>query len=147
MPPKEPQQVIYHGDFAPYNVALKGDTTIGIFDFDTAHPAPILWDVASAVYCWAPFKTTPNDALGNLIQQSTRAKLFCDSYNLSKNDRLKIVDTIILRIEPLLTFMFSEAKKRNQAFIANLQDKHHLSYYADIEYLEANKKSIADILC
>ena len=52
LPVKEPAEVIVHGDFAPYNVALKGNRAVGIIDFDTAHPAPRLWDIAYAVYRW-----------------------------------------------------------------------------------------------
>ena len=65
---------------------------------DTAHPAPRLWDLAYAVYCWSPFKTYEYDALGDLNSQSARAKLFCDSYGLSNAEREKLVATMIDRV-------------------------------------------------
>ncbi|GAM67933.1 hypothetical protein JCM19236_2088 [Vibrio sp. JCM 19236] len=40
---REPAEVICHGDFTPYNVALQGNIVVGVFDFDTAHPAPRIW--------------------------------------------------------------------------------------------------------
>jgi len=51
LPSREPQEVVCHGDFTPYNVALKGREIVGVFDFDAAHPAPRLWDLAFSVYC------------------------------------------------------------------------------------------------
>lgn len=39
LPTVQPIEVICHGDFAPYNVALNGSSVVGVFDFDTAHPA------------------------------------------------------------------------------------------------------------
>ena len=50
LPARQPMEVICHGDFMPYNVVLEGDTVVGVFDFDTAHPAPRIWDIAFAVY-------------------------------------------------------------------------------------------------
>lgn len=143
---REPQEVICHGDYAPYNVALNGNTVVGIFDFDTAHPAPRIWDVAYAVYSWSPFKTNPHDSLGDLPKQSARAKQFCDSYGLSYVDRTQLVDTMISRVQALVDFMRDEATKGNEAFIANIKDSHHLAYLADIEYLERNKEQITNCL-
>ncbi|MGF1704221.1 aminoglycoside phosphotransferase family protein [Photobacterium makurazakiensis] len=146
LPAREPQEVICHGDYAPYNVALYGNAVVGIFDFDTAHPAPRILDVAYAVYCWAPFKTNPYDSLGDLTDQLIRAKQFCDSYGLSLEDRVQLVDTIISRVQALVDFMHDEAAKGNEAFIANMKDGHHLAYIADIEYLKRNKEQITDSL-
>ncbi len=137
-PVRSPIEVICHGDFAPYNVALKDDTTVGLFDFDTAHPASRLWDVAYAVYCWAPFKTHVHDKLGDLESQSARAKAFCDHYGLTPSDRHNLVHVMMLRIQALVDFMHKEAEQGNRAFIDNIRDGHHLAYLADIDYLEEN---------
>lgn len=142
LPARKPYDVICHGDYAPYNVALNGNQVVGIFDFDTAHPAPRIWDIAYAVYCWAPFKTSPNDALGSLPQQISRAKQFCNSYCLPQQERSQLVDIMILRVQTLVDFMRSEAEKGNQAFINNIKDRHHLAYLNDIDYLKRNKHKI-----
>ncbi len=146
LPSREPIEVICHGDYAPYNVALKGTNTVGVFDFDTAHPASRVWDIAYAVYCWAPFKTHKYDAMGDLSSQAARAKLFCDAYGLSIENRQKLVATMVDRIESLVAFMHQEAERGNDAFIANIRDGHHLAYLTDIEYLTSNKDHITKIL-
>lgn len=144
LPSREPNEVICHGDFAPYNVALKDKQTVGIFDFDTAHPAPRIWDVAYAIYCWAPFKTNEYNSLGNLNEQVTRAKLFCDAYGLSEIERNILVKTMIDRVQTLVDYMQSEADNGNQAFIENIRDGHHLAYLTDIEYLKEHQQSITN---
>ncbi|MCU0154652.1 phosphotransferase [Curtobacterium flaccumfaciens pv. poinsettiae] len=54
---RAPVETIVHGDFAPYNCVYDGIAAVGLIDFDTAHPGPRVWDVASAVYRFAPFTT------------------------------------------------------------------------------------------
>ncbi|WP_318445853.1 phosphotransferase enzyme family protein [Photobacterium leiognathi] len=142
LPVREPVEVMCHGDYAPYNVALVGNEVVGIFDFDTAHPAPRLWDLAYAIYCWAPFKTHVYDKLGELPDQINRAKLFCDAYGMTNSQRQQLVATMIDRLQALVDFMKQQAAEGNTQFIANLADGHHLSYLADIDYLQQNGKQI-----
>ena len=146
LPSREPMEVICHGDYAPYNVALIGSETVGIIDFDTAHPAPRVWDIAYAVYCWAPFKTNEYDAMGDLRSQSIRAKQFCDAYGLLEVDRLVLVKAMTERVQALVDHMHNEASNGNQAFIENIKDGHHLAYLADIQYLNDNEQYITDVV-
>ncbi|MEL6117932.1 aminoglycoside phosphotransferase family protein [Photobacterium sp. SP02] len=105
LPGREPAEVICHGDYAPYNVSLIGSETVGIIDFDTAHPAPRVWDIAYALYCWAPFKTHEYDAMGDLESQSIRARQFCDAYGLLEVDRQGLVKAMIDRVQALVDHM------------------------------------------
>lgn len=139
-------EVICHGDYAPYNVALIGSETVGIIDFDTAHPAPRVWDITYAVYCWAPFKTHEYDAMGDLGTQSIRAKQFCDAYGLLEVDRLVLVKAMTERVQALVEHMYNEVSNGNQAFIENIKDGHHLAYLADIQYLNDNEQYITDVV-
>ncbi|MFH0258269.1 phosphotransferase [Vibrio rumoiensis] len=132
---REPKEVICHGDFTPYNVSLKGNKVVGVFDFDTAHPAPRVWDLAYSIYCWAPFKTDSIDRLGTLAQQIERARIFCDAYNATQQQREVLVETMIQRLQSLVLFMQSQAACGNEQFSQNIAQGHHLSYLNDIEYL------------
>jgi len=142
LPSQEPQEVICHGDFTPYNVALKGNEVIGVFDFDAAHPAPRIWDIAFSIYCWAPFKTNPTDALDSLTSQIQRAKIFCDSYGATQEMRENLVENMISRLQVLVDYMRQQADEGDKQFVDNLADGHHLSYLDDIKYLQENKKAI-----
>ncbi|WP_281829916.1 phosphotransferase enzyme family protein [Vibrio nigripulchritudo] len=140
--PRKPYEVICHNDFAPYNVALVGNETVGVFDFDTAHPAPRIWDLAYAVYCWSPFKTHPSDRLGNLQDQIDRARLFCEGYSISVEEREQLPSVMISRLETLVAFMHKEASLDNESFVSNIRDGHHHAYMKDIEYIRKNQKAI-----
>ncbi|AJQ92976.1 aminoglycoside phosphotransferase family protein [Gynuella sunshinyii] len=146
LPEQYPAEVICHGDFAPYNVTLSGDEVVGVFDFDAAHPGPVLWDIAYAVYCWAPFKTDPVDALGSLDQQIERAGLFCRTYGLSPLAYPQLVMTIIKRLEALVAFMVSQAEQGDPQFQDNLDCGHHLGYLNDIDYLRNHESQIVTML-
>lgn len=146
LPCREPMEVICHGDYAPYNVSLVGSQTVGIIDFDTAHPAPRIWDIAYAVYCWAPFKTHEHDAMGNLESQAMRAKHFCDAYGLLKVGHKLLVKTMAERVQALVDHMHNEASKGHHAFIENIKDGHDLVYLEDIQYMHNNEQYITDVL-
>ncbi|MDO6580239.1 aminoglycoside phosphotransferase family protein [Photobacterium sp. 2_MG-2023] len=147
LPAREPAEVICHGDFTPYNVALNGNEVVGVFDFDTAHPAPRLWDIAYSVYCWSPFKTDPIDKMGTLNTQIARARLFCDSYCVSNSDRQKLVTEIITRLQSLVTFMLAQADTGDEQFAQHIAEGHHAGYLADIDYLSLNENKIIEGIC
>ena len=140
---RDSAEIICHGDFAPYNVVLDGDEAIAIIDFDTAHPAPRTWDIAYALYRWAPL-TNPNngDGFGTLAEQIARAKLFCDTYGLDQEKRQLLGGLVIERLEALVAYMFAEADAGNEAFCSNIEDGHHLLYQADIAYLRTHRQQI-----
>ncbi|WP_162046541.1 phosphotransferase [Vibrio taketomensis] len=140
--PRPPFEVICHGDFTPYNVALSSDEVVGVFDFDTAHPAPRIWDLAYSIYCWAPFKTDKNDQLGSLEDQIVRAKLFCDSYGATTHHRSALVYSMIERLEALVDFMLKQAEQGNTQFQSHIEQGHHLAYLTDIEYLKQHQLRI-----
>lgn len=140
--PRKPNEVICHGDFTPYNVALSGNKVVGVFDFDTAHPAPRIWDLAYSIYCWAPFKTDKVDRLGSLSDQISRSKIFCDSYGATSEQRKHLPEVMISRLTALVDFMHNEAIQGNEQFAANIEQGHHLAYLADIEYIQFNQKPI-----
>ncbi|EGR0411584.1 aminoglycoside phosphotransferase family protein [Vibrio cholerae] len=135
------------GDFTPYNVALSENTVVGVFDFDTAHPAPRIWDLAYSVYCWSPFKTDSNDKLGTIAEQVARAKLFCDSYGATDLEREQLADAMVQRLQALVSFMCNEAENGNKLFAENIEQGHLQAYLNDIEYLSENKQKIQRALC
>lgn len=143
LPARTPAEVICHGDYAPYNVVLQGCQAVAIIDFDTAHPGPSVWDIAYALYRWAPL-THPNnpDGWGAEPQQIKRASMFCDAYGLSKVSRGGLIALVIKRLQALVAFMQAEANSGNEAFKANIADGHQLTYLADIEYLQAKGQEI-----
>jgi len=139
LPVREPVEVVCHGDYAPYNVVLDGSEAVAIIDFDTAHPAPRVWDIAYALYRWVPLTHPDNpDGFGSEQEKAERAQLFCNAYGLAQTNRLSLIELVIERLQVLVDFMQSEAEGGNKAFRANIADEHHLIYLKDIEYLKVN---------
>ncbi|GLF95828.1 phosphotransferase enzyme family protein [Streptomyces yaizuensis] len=141
LPAREPAEVICHGDFAPYNCVLDSDRVVGVFDFDTAHPAPRLWDLAYAVYRWAPL-TAPGspDARGTTEEQAVRARVFCDGYDLSAADRAALPDTVAERLHAMVAFMRAQAAAGHPSFARHLAEGHHEQYLGDAAYIRARRE-------
>lgn len=136
LPCRSPQEVMCHGDFAPYNVVLNGDMVVGIIDFDTCHPGPKEWDIAYALYRWSPFMNQDNkDGFGSIEDQISRARLFCDAYGLTINRRRKMPSLIIERLQTLVDFMFTKANEGDETCKLNIDAGHHIGYLADIDYI------------
>ena len=142
-PCRDPQEVICHSDFAPYNICFEGKRAVGIIDFDTAHPGPRVWDIAYALYRFAPFSNPENvESFGGIEDQILRAYLFCNAYGLNEENRIGLVDLILERLRVLLSFLMQSAREGNKKYAANVQNGHHLTYLADIEYITLHKLRI-----
>lgn len=136
LPARAPSEVICHGDFAPYNVVLNDGEVTGIIDFEAAHPGPRSWDLAYAIYRWAPLSSNIGvECLDRLDQQIRRARIFADSYGMSLAERLALPDTVIERLGALLAFMEQEAARGAERYRRNLQDGHDRIYRRDIDHV------------
>ena len=140
---RSPQEVICHNDFAPYNICFDEEQAIGIIDFDTACPGPRAWDIAYAIYRFAPFMDPKNiDGFGTLAEQIARASLFCQTYGLPETDRITLAELMIERLQVLISFMIHSAQQGNEKYIQCMQNNHHLLYSSDINYIKIHKDLI-----
>lgn len=139
-----PVETIVHGDFAPYNCVYDGIAAVGLIDFDTAHPGPRVWDVASAVYRFAPFTTgqVEGSTAPTLDERLERAAEFCRAYELDDRSRGVLVETMTASLVALVTTMETEAAAGNPKFISDLEHGHAELYRADVAYIEANADAI-----
>jgi len=136
LPARAPGEVICHGDFAPYNVVLNDGEVTGIIDFETAHPGPRCWDLAYALYRWAPLSSgIGTEGLDRLNDQIRRARIFADAYGMSLAERRVLPDTVVERLEALLTFMEQQAAHGAERYRRNLQEGHDRVYRRDIAYV------------
>jgi Ser/Thr protein kinase RdoA (MazF antagonist) len=132
--PREPVEVVVHGDFAPYNCVIRDGRVVGVFDFDTAHPAPRLWDVGYAAYRWVPLVAASNpDGFGTVRDQARRLRLFCDAYGAT--DVGAVIDNARLRLLTMVENMRQLAAEGHGAFQQHLQDRHDELYLRDVGYL------------
>ncbi len=134
---RPPVEVICHGDFAPYNCVFERGNLIGVIDFDHAHPGSRAWDLAYAVYRFAPLMAPSNpDSFGSLAEQLRRARLFCAEYGLA--DLAVLAPTLLARVQAMADFLRQGAERRDPRLLANIAAGHLKVYLDDCAYLEAN---------
>ena len=137
LPAQEPCELVCHGDFAPYNVVTDGEAAVGLIDFDAAHPAPAAWDLAYALYRWAPL-TDPErpGAIHDGEDQLRRARLFCDAYGADEAERRELPEMIGRRLEALLDLMRTRAGGGDAAFAEAIARGDSDIYVNDLHYLD-----------
>ncbi|MDA0563799.1 phosphotransferase [Streptomonospora sp. S1-112] len=142
LPPRSPAEVVCHGDTAPYNCVVREGRAVAFIDFDAAHPGPRVWDLAYAVYRFAPLHAPTNpDSYGTVAEQGRRAALFCRAYGRPADAEL--LDAAAERLRALIAFMRAEAERGSAAFQAHIAEGHVDLYETDIAYLAAHR---ADLL-
>lgn len=130
------REIVCHADFAPYNVATVDHEAVGIIDFDTAHPAPRLWDLAYAVYRWAPLSDPANPAVVfGLDEQLRRAEIFCSAYGATVEERRRLPKMICRRLQALVDFMLASAAAGDETFAEDVSAGDARLYLNDIGYV------------
>ncbi|PDS78513.1 aminoglycoside phosphotransferase family protein [Rhizobium sp. L43] len=148
LPPREPREIICHGDYAPYNVAAVNDEAVGIIDFDTAHPAPRLWDLAYAVYRWAPLSDPANPGVAfGLDDQLRRAEIFCSAYGATVEERRQLPEMICRRLQALVDFMLASAAAGDETFAEDVATGDARLYLNDISYVGIHRDRLLEALC
>jgi hypothetical protein len=144
-PTRKPVEVICHGDFAPYNCVFENGTLIGLIDFDHAHPGSREWDLAYALYRFAPIIDPTNpDHYGTLTEQCRRVRLFCDEYGLQERSRL--VQVIKSRIAYMADYLRQGAANGDLRHQANIDAGHLKVYITDHAYLDAHREQFQQAL-
>jgi hypothetical protein len=137
-PTREPIEVICHGDFAPYNCVFDEGKLVGVIDFDHAHPGPRLWDIAYAIYRFAPTTAPSNpDGFGASADQARRMRLFCEAYGVQV--RSSVVTAIIQRVKFMADMLLAGAAQGDARMQANIDAGHLAIYQTDAAYLEENQ--------
>jgi aminoglycoside phosphotransferase (APT) family kinase protein len=138
LPLRIPAEVICHGDFAPYNCVFLEGALVGVFDFDFAHPGPRLWDLAYAVYRFAPIADPMNsEGFGTPAEQAQRMRIFCDAYGLA--DRTNLMNMVAARIQSMADYLLEGMALRDARRMAAVAEGHLRIYQCDVLYVEQNR--------
>ncbi len=146
-PAIEPVEVVCHGDFAPYNCVFEDGMTAGAIDFDGARPAPRRWDLAYALYRFAPLTGPANrDRFGDSTEQARRARLFLDSYGCALHERADVLRTVGPRLLSLVEWMRSAAAAGDVNVARHIECGHADLYLSDIDYTDSQLSQWVEIL-
>jgi aminoglycoside phosphotransferase (APT) family kinase protein len=141
LPARSPVEVICHGDFAPYNCVIRDGEVVGVFDFDTAHPGPRLWDLGYLAYRWVPLVSPLNlDGFGTLTDQGRRLPLLCAAYG---TDRIEeVLDQAHQRVLAMVDTIRSFAAAGHAGFQAHIDEGHDELYLRDARHIADNKAQL-----
>lgn len=85
-------ELVSHRDYCPGNVVFRDGLPVALIDFDLARPTTRLYDIANALYWWAPL-WDPKDrppAFAN-ADIPRRVAAFADAYGMSVGQRRELV--------------------------------------------------------
>jgi aminoglycoside phosphotransferase (APT) family kinase protein len=84
----EPAELVSHRDYALGNVVFRGGLPVALIDFDLAKPTTRLYDLANALWYWAPLRD-PRDRSPALVDADVphRVVVFANAYGMSANQR------------------------------------------------------------
>ncbi len=136
-PPREPAEVICHGDAATYNTVFRDRLPVAFIDFDTAHPGPRLWDVAYTAYRFVPLYA-PDAAEPTLPvpEAMRRSRLFADAYGLSEQERAALPAVAGARLRALVEWMYAEAAAGHPTVRRHVAEGHDQRYLTDARWIE-----------
>jgi hypothetical protein len=141
LPPLDPIETICHGDFAPYNCVLRDGEVVGVFDFDTAHPGPRLWDLGYLAYRWVPLTSPHNpDGFGTTDEQARRLALVAEAYGSANT--ANIVENAQQRLLAMVANIRQFAAAGNAAFQRHIADGHDELYLRDAAYIASNRAAL-----
>ena len=85
-------ELVSHRDYCPGNVVFRDGLPVALIDFDLARPTTKLYDIANALYWWAPLYA-PEDRAPAFVAADApgRAAAFADGYGMSAELRRGLV--------------------------------------------------------
>ncbi|HWV34800.1 MAG TPA: phosphotransferase [Thermomicrobiales bacterium] len=109
----QPEEVICHNDFAPYNMVFEDGECIGAIDFDMVSPGPRLWDLAYLAYRVVPLTDPANPDVPGFDEETVRARLarLIDAYGVPCS-AIEVLEMTIARLEDLARFSDHMAEER-----------------------------------
>jgi hypothetical protein len=87
----EPTELVSHRDYYPGNVVFRDGLPVALIDFDLAKPTTRLYDIANALWYWAPLRD-PRDRAPAFADADIprRVAVFADAYDMTARQRAEL---------------------------------------------------------
>jgi Ser/Thr protein kinase RdoA (MazF antagonist) len=137
-PAHEPQEVICHNDFAPYNLLFQDGRLTGVIDLDLVSPGPRVWDMAYTAYRFVPLTdpANPDAPFPGEPEQTRRLAAFCAAYDHPQIDPSHVLAAAAAKLRELVAFIEREAAAGDPAQQAVLARGDVEIYRRDIAHIE-----------
>jgi hypothetical protein len=87
-PATERTELVSHRDYAPGNVVFRGGLPAALIDFDLAKPTTRVYDIANALWYWAPLRDRRDRPPGLADADIPhRVAVFADAYGMTAQQR------------------------------------------------------------
>lgn len=152
--PREPVEVLCHGDFAPHNVVFREGRAVAVIDFDTAHPGSRVWDFAWTACCFGLFPDSEGDApdaaeapdaadaSDALAAPVRRVAVLADAYGLGVRERETLPEVMAERLRHLVAHIREQAAAGHPGFSRHVAEGHDVRYLAAAEGIEAGREML-----
>ena len=92
----EPPELVSHRDYCPGNVVFRDGLPAALIDFDLTRPTTRLYDIANALWWWAPLRD-PRDRTPAFtgLDIPRRAAVFADAYQMTARQRQDLTPLMI----------------------------------------------------
>jgi len=84
-------ELVSHRDYYPGNVVFRDGLPVALIDFDLAKPTTRVYDIANALWYWAPLRD-PRDRAPAFADADTphRVAVFADAYGMTSQQRAEL---------------------------------------------------------
>jgi hypothetical protein len=147
--PFGPREVICHNDFAPYNLVFTNWRPHAIIDYDTVCPGPRIWDVSYAAYRFVPLSDREHSRSLGLpapVDTNLRLRMFCDTYDLTKEQRMALPQVVEIRLKSLCAFIERSAAAGDSGVERVIEEGHLAQYQRDIELVQRRRDELQESL-
>jgi aminoglycoside phosphotransferase (APT) family kinase protein len=93
LPPVDGEpELVSHRDYCPGNVVFRDGLPAALIDFDLAKPTTRLYDIANALWWWAPLRDPRDRAPAfTTLDIPHRIAVFADAYGMTAQQRQDLV--------------------------------------------------------